>query len=401
MAELTVEKDGRLVVPAHYVARDMAGSQTVIVESMDEGLALHVARPDARRVYLEVTTRCNLNCVMCVCNAWTDAPGQMSWETFQAAMRGLAAFNNGSGLNHRGEGLQRITFGGYGEPLAHPRILDMLAQASALGVGVSLTTNGVLLDGAMARELLAARVDTIIVSLDTMHTQAYRQTSLAEGPDRVLANLSGLSEIVREKHLLVPRIGLAFVVTRSNLDELAQLPKLASTVGATFVLVSNLLPHTPEMAGEILYDRNDPLPALPPWPVRSSDWVLSGVARLPRVKWGAARRCPFIEERSLVIGWDGSVIPSYPLMHSYPCYIYGRRKSVTRYVLGNVCEQPLADIWTSEKYVRFRAKVRGFRFTSCVDCGMACSFAESNDDCQGNAPSCADCLFAQDIIRCP
>ena len=45
--------------------------------------------------------------------------------------------------------------------------------------------------------------------------------------------------------------------------------------------------------------------------------------------------------------------------------------------------------------------VRDFRFPSCVDCGEACAYAEHNQDCWGNAPSCADCLWAQDLVRCP
>jgi MoaA/NifB/PqqE/SkfB family radical SAM enzyme len=87
-------------------------------------------------------------------------------------------------------------------------------------------------------------------------------------------------------------------------------------------------------------------------------------------------------------------------MHSYSYYIFGRRKDVKRYALGNVNEKSLLDIWTSEEYVIFRAKVNDFRFPSCVDCGIACSFAEENIDCWGNDPSCADCLWAQDILLC-
>jgi len=119
------------------------------------------------------------------------------------------------------------------------------------------------------------------------------------------------------------------------------------------------------------------------------------------MKWGAWRRCRFVEDRALVVGWDGGVSPCYPLMHSYPYYIYGRRKEVSRYVLGRVPERPLAEIWTSDEYVLFRAKVREMRFPSCVDCGLACTYAEDNEDCWGNVPSCADCLWAQDIVRCP
>jgi MoaA/NifB/PqqE/SkfB family radical SAM enzyme len=88
-------------------------------------------------------------------------------------------------------------------------------------------------------------------------------------------------------------------------------------------------------------------------------------------------------------------------MHSYDYFLYGRKKQVARYVLGNANERPLADIWTGEEYVTFREKVRDFRFPSCVDCGMDCTWAQENSDCWGNDPSCADCLWAQGIFHCP
>ena len=99
---------------------------------------------------------------------------------------------------------------------------------------------------------------------------------------------------------------------------------------------------------------------------------------------------PIVNEHSLTIGWDGGISPCLALMHTYPFYIYGRRKEVNRYVLGFAGEQTLVKTWTSEEYVKFRAKVQGFRFPSCVDCGMNCSFAEENTDCWGNGPRVRD-----------
>jgi len=104
-----------------------------------------------------------------------------------------------------------------------------------------------------------------------------------------------------------------------------------------------------------------------------------------------------------VVGWDGGVSPCYALSHFYPYYIFGRRKEVTRHTLGNVNESTLAELWTSDEYVRFRAQVRRFNFPSCVDCGLrdTCDIAAANEGCWGWCPSCADCLWAQDIVRCP
>ncbi|MDR5694400.1 MAG: tungsten cofactor oxidoreductase radical SAM maturase [Armatimonadota bacterium] len=384
---------GRLILGPEKTIRLPEGTQgsEVILEPLENGWSVWFARPDVRRVYIEPTTRCNLDCAMCVRRVWKDPVGEMGWETFQKVLEDLRSFPD----------LHRVTFGGFGEPLVHPRIVEMVAQVRDLGVGVTLTTNGVLLDRSMSEALLEAGLDTIVVSVDPMHVQAYARAGLMEGVDRVLTNVQGLRELARRRNLMVPRIGLEYVVTRSNLEELTLLPELAKALGASFVLVTNLLPHTQDLASDILYDRDEPLPLPAGWPVPSGDWIVWGIPKLPRLKWGAHRRCRFVEQRALVIAWDGVVSPCYHLLHSYPFYIYGRRKEVTRYVLGHVGERSLLEIWTSPEYVLFRAKVREFRFPSCVDCGMNCTFAQENADCWGNNPSCADCLWAQDMILCP
>ncbi|TEU15734.1 MAG: tungsten cofactor oxidoreductase radical SAM maturase [Anaerolineales bacterium] len=388
MTRITIGRDSELRFPDRY---NLAPGRELLLERIEDGFALREIKRDARRAYIEVTALCNLDCAMCVRQVWRDTPGEMTWETFQAIIEGLYAFPD----------LRRITFGGYGEPLTHPRFPEMLALATGLEVGMTLTTNGLLLDETMAEKLLDAHLDTVVVSLDTVHLQAYEQAHLEGGMDQVLDNVRTLRELTRQRGQMNPRIGLEFVAMRSNLEWLSRLPELASDLGASFVLITNLLPHTLEMAEEVLYDRDEPLPTPIGWPVPGADWLLWGIAKLPRMKWGAWRRCRFIEERALVIGWDGGVSPCYALMHSYPYYIYGRHKEVSRYMLGDVREQPLADIWTSDDYVSFRSRVREMRFPSCVDCGMACTFAEDNEDCWGNAPSCADCLWAQDLVRCP
>ena len=106
----------------------------------------------------------------------------------------------------------------------------------------------------------------------------------------------------------------------------------------------------------------------------------------------------------MAIGWDGGVSPCYALSHNYHYHaIDGCRKQVQRYVLGNVNQTPLDEIWMTEEYMRFRAEVGVFHFPSCPDCDLrdTCDLRKDNEGCWGLNPSCADCLWAQDIIRCP
>jgi hypothetical protein len=65
---------------------------------------------------IEVTSRCNLRCVMCPVTVLADRwPAlDLPWETFQRIAR---AFGK----------TKWVYLQGWGEPLLHPRILDMIA----------------------------------------------------------------------------------------------------------------------------------------------------------------------------------------------------------------------------------------------------------------------------------
>lgn len=122
------------------------------------------------------------------------------------------------------------------------------------------------------------------------------------------------------------------------------------------------------------------------------------------MSWGAERRCRFVQDKSLVVNWNGNVSPCYALSHSYDYYtVDGVLKHVGEHSFGNVNEQPLEEIWMNQEYNRFRSNVRAFHFPSCPDCDLreTCDLRQNNEACWGLNPSCADCLWAQDIVRCP
>jgi len=316
----------------------------------------------------------------------------MSHETFDRIIKDLQAFPK----------LQEIHFGGFGEPLMHPRIVEMVEQVKSLGVKATLTTNGTLLDEEKTIALVNARLDKLFVSIDSVQAELFREIRPGAELDAVVENLKRVQALRSQRRSLVPTIALEFVVTKQNWKEVEELPALGRALGASWVLVTHLLPHTQALADQIMYGGEIiELPKPAGWPVPVSDFLQWGILSAPRSKWGAARRCRFVEGKGFVIKWDGDVSPCYALMHSYPYFIFGRRKYVTRYVVGNVNRTSLTDVWTNEEFVLFRAKVSCFRFPSCVDCGLDCDYAQQNEDCWGNVPSCADCLWAQGIVQCP
>jgi tungsten cofactor oxidoreducase radical SAM maturase len=364
------------------------------LDHRDGAIILLPRLPDLRKLYIEPTTVCNLNCRTCVRNVWEDPQAHMEMDLYNQIVEQTASMPE----------LQRVVFCGFGEPLAHPHILDMVRLVRDRGLAVTVGSNGLLLDRAMARELVELGVDRLVVSLDGVKPETYegvRGAALA----RVLDNIRGLNEVKDSLASLSPALGLEFVALQSNIAELPHLTGLALRLGAARVLVSNVLAYTDEMRSEILYGYEPRAPFdAAGWPIQAGPWVMFGTLELPRMHWGAERRCRFVHDRATVIGWDGSVVPCYALSHSYGYLaIDGRRKQVRRYVLGNVSQQPLLEIWTSEEYCRFRNQVSAFYFPSCPDCDLreTCDLRERNEGCWGWNPSCADCLWAQEIVRCP
>jgi MoaA/NifB/PqqE/SkfB family radical SAM enzyme len=192
-------------------------------------------------------------------------------------------------------------------------------------------------------------------------------------------------------------------------------------LGATRLLVSNVLPYTPEMQAEVLYADvlSDitylssvwlPQVSLPKMDTNSiagrvlnqamgQGWNVSFAGH----NLGAASdHCPFIESGSTSIGWDGSLSPCLPLLHSHVGFLDKRRRFVRPYVIGNVAEHSLKDLWLSPEYVAFREKVHAFDFAPCAFCG-GCELSYTNEeDCFGNTfPTCGGCLWAQGVIQCP
>ncbi|MHB1006472.1 MAG: tungsten cofactor oxidoreductase radical SAM maturase [Chloroflexota bacterium] len=394
MPKLLRDASGGVSLPLDGNAHPGNGHQAYWLDRQDGSLVLHPLVRDAQRVYLEPTTRCNLRCRTCIRSVWEDGEGHMAASTFDRFLAGLAELPE----------VSRVVFAGFGEPLSHPRLLDMVEAVTKRGLAVSIATNGLLLDTRLTAELVRLGVDRLVVSVDGALPETYADVRGADLA-RVVANLHILNETKRRLGAVLPLLGIEFVALRRNVHEVDALPALASELGADRIIVSNVLAYTAELREQALYADAEP-PALRPlnWPARQSDFVVWGTMSLPRMRWGAERRCRFVGDRALVLGWDGAVSPCYALSHTYTYFaVDGVRKRVERYVLGNVNETSLADIWTSEEYVRYRASVRGFRFPSCPDCEVreGCDLRQRNLGCWGWSPSCADCLWAQDIVRCP
>lgn len=411
--ELRVDEQGRIVLTDEQRRRwgVTAGASFSVRETL-EGIVLWRDDPVLGRVIVEPTSMCNLNCRTCVRHSWTEPAGTMDMAVYEQLVAGLRRFPT----------VRKVSFWGFGEPLLHPQIPAMVALAKKLGARTEIVTNALLLDRRLAIDLVDAGLDSLVVSVDGVSLETYADVRSGADLRLVRENISNLRVVRAESPRKNPEIGLEFVVMRSNVDQLPRLRSFAYEMGASFVVITNVLPYTKEMSEEILYNmsvgrtyvssHNTWAPGflMPTIDLRHA--ALQPVSALVESLEGAVSRagrvretggfCRFVAEGTVAVSWDGEVSPCPALMHSYSCYVLGREKRIKRYSWGNVAAQPLDEVWEQAEARRFRSLVQRFDFAPCSACG-GCHLAETNEeDCYGNTfPVCGDCLWAQGVIQCP
>jgi len=362
------------------------------------------------KVYVEPTNACNLNCRTCIRHVWDESIGYMEWATYMALIESLEEFAE----------THTVAFAGFGEPLLHPRFVDMVQIAHERGLRTEMTTNALLLTQAKVSELVDAGLDQLVVSIDGVSTDAFGDVRTGASLQQVLENVRSIWSLAEPDGQSRLTIGIEFVAMKRNVHELPGLQWIAKRIGASFILVSNVLPYSAELIDETLYDMNTTAfhgkgsPWAPMWILPKMD--VTATTREPLAKVFRSQsnlsfldidlgvrnnHCPFVNEGSMAVDWQGTVSPCPPLMHTYSCYVLGRQKEIRSYEVGDLAEQSARAIWDAPDFVAFRQRVRDFEFAPCVDCG-GCYMAEKNEeDCFGNLfPVCGDCLWARGIIRC-
>lgn len=168
-------------------------------------------RIDYMRV--SVTDRCNLRCRYCMPDGIALTPHSeiLTYEELLRIARQAA-----------GLGVTKFKVTG-GEPLARRGCADFVARLKAVpGVAqVTMTTNGLLLGNALEK-LIAAGLDAVNISIDTLDSEKYSRLTGFRG--NAVPELMDLLQTCAERGL---KTKVNAVLLRENQDELSELAALA------------------------------------------------------------------------------------------------------------------------------------------------------------------------------
>jgi MoaA/NifB/PqqE/SkfB family radical SAM enzyme len=300
---------------------------------------------------IEVTSRCNLKCVMCpvtvLAEHWPAC--DMAWDTFE---RAAAAF----------ERVKWVHLQGWGEPMLHRRIFDMIARAKSAGCRVGFTTNGTRLTRENGERLLELGLDLLAVSIAGARAATHAAVRVGSDLEKLLENLRGFISLRRARGAPAPKVEIFYLMTPGNLAELPQAVELAADLGADELVATNLdYVITPGLDALRAYGEGPPARAL---------GAALEEARAAARRTGIAFRpyplafremavCDLNPLRILFISADGGVSPcvytSLVGQAVIPRAFDGRAVEVPVVQFGNLNERPLEEIWESAAYREFRA----------------------------------------------
>ena len=153
-------------------------------------------------VVWNVTRRCNLRCVHCYAHARDQRfDNELSTEEGRLLIDDLAAF-----------GVPVLLFSG-GEPLIRPDLPELAAYAVQHGMRAVISTNGTLIDGAMARTLKEIGLSYVGISIDGTEAVNDRFRGV---PGAYRKAMEGIRNC-REAGI---KVGLRFTINRFNAGEI-------------------------------------------------------------------------------------------------------------------------------------------------------------------------------------
>lgn len=167
---------------------------------------------------IELTNYCNLKCTVCPTGIGTlkRQPKAMEPALFERLM------------NEVGSYLLTTSLWGWGEPLLHPQLSDILSLAQNRGVTTFLSTNGQNLDDDTVLKALISYPPTfLIVALDGITDETNSLFRVGAKIKPALSGVRRLAQMRTKSGTELPILHLRFIAMKHNGHELPQLPKFA------------------------------------------------------------------------------------------------------------------------------------------------------------------------------
>jgi len=250
---------------------------------------------------------------------------------------------------------------GWGEPLLHPDLFDMIQIAKAKGCSVSLTTNGILLTQNISERLIREGVDIIAISISGAFKETHEHIRLGSHFETFIKNIRTLSDLKEMMGSKTPRLVLSFLMTKTNIAELSEAVNLAKYTGINELVAINL-DYTPApIQDDLKAFLCDGAPQnfygfIEQAKKRAADLQLP--FRVYPLEMEEVVMCELNPLQIIFISHDGCVSPCVYLNMTkrglIPRIFSGSHYEVQRLCFGSIPKNDFMKIWDSNDYKNFR-----------------------------------------------
>lgn len=269
---------------------------------------------------IESTNFCNLKCIMCPRGEpdLMDRPlGHMSDDLFKKILDGWEFYTTPAWFHF------------FGEPLMHPNLFDQIEYAKRAGVpNLAISSNATLLTKLNAARLLDSGLDTLMLSIDGNNKETYEKVrkNPAFTYEQVVEQVRTFLAMRKRARKTRPHTILQIIVMEETRDELDAFKAFWESEGADQIVVKQYTTWGGQENHEPFKDHA----------------VSEQRAWFDSVKLATRKHPCFYLWSSVVIGWDGRVVPC--------CFDYNNYA-----VMGDLQTQTLEEVWNGPEYLAMRA----------------------------------------------
>ncbi len=192
------------------------------------------------RLQVEVTNRCNINCIMCSRHKHALELGDIS----------PALYDKVVALSER---VQETILFGYGEPLVSKAFYELLPRLRSSRF--SFFTNGMIMTPRLLDRIRAEarpKLRSLVFSIDGGTKETYNRIRDKSDFDKVMENLASMADY-RTSRKVNYQLEVEFVAMTDSIRELPTLFDLVDKAGADKLLVSHLVVWDEELRDQSLF----------------------------------------------------------------------------------------------------------------------------------------------------
>lgn len=302
---------------------------------------------------IEVTTKCNASCLMCPRSIFRDKwiSQDMDMKLFTKIIKDI---------NHD---LELIYLQGWGEPLLHPNLTDMIKYIKErLRTTVGLTTNAILLKDNICEHLLRSGLDIIAISFAGATRETHDNIRINCNFDIILKNIKHLIELRKTLKNNI-KIIASYLMMKQNVNNLPNFIKLCNNLGIDEVVINNLT-YIPSKTlyeykafscyGEKI-DKN----------IKHYIDEAKKIAReleqkvfIYDIECNEIPNCPEEPTKTIFINFNGDISPcvytNIPIHNKIPRFFINKQLNINKVTFGNIKTENLYNIWNKEEYKKFR-----------------------------------------------